>query len=412
MRRLILAVAVVAFVTSSAAALPTLVEVPTLEAGHSVGNAITPDGKYVGGQGPTMGFVWDAGNGTRQPWGGSYLGKVTGIGYRTPAAAPQELVIHASDGGWHGMPASTDVNHMLWSKRRRTYFPTSAAAPSFGPYNTLGGNTTSDRAYAALWHDAGGGTHRLYIDTMYSNPWAWEIDSKDAPTEAQVRGCSSTGLAVGYRKDGSGVKTAYAGQDLENPPNAAASTPSFGWVPGLAAGQQCELYDAADNAIRGTTGRVGGFSRVADARTGMFPFIHDFATTVSSELPAILPGEDKATNGVVYGVAPDGQYAVGMDYSLGMELAVLWNLTDANPANWTALDLTQFAIDNGILGNFTGNLRRGTAMGYNAQGQPVITGRGITYNPTEYHAFVLTVPEPATLAFLALGGLALLRRRR
>ena len=396
MRRLILALAVVAFVTSGAMGA-SLIEIPSLEAGHVVGTSITPDGKYVGGEGPTKGFVWDAVNGTRQPWGGSYCGKVTGIGYRQPVGGPQELIVQASDGGWHSMPASTDGG-INWSKRRRTFFPTSNVAPSWGPYNTLGGNTTSDKAYASAWWNSNG-THVLYVDEMKGNPWTWAVEAKNSPTEAQMRGTSSTGLSVGYRKTASG-KEGYKGQ------YTGLGGLSASWVAGMS-GNLGQLYDVADDASR-----AGGFGPTGDARTGNHAYVVDIATEVANELPALNPGQDYATNGVVYGMAPDGKYAVGMDYSNGMELAVLWNLTDANPANWTVLDLTAFASANGILGNFTGNLRRATAVGYNAQGQPVITGRGITYLPTEYHAFALTIPEPATLSFLALGGLALLRRRR
>jgi uncharacterized protein (TIGR03382 family) len=289
---------------------------------------------------------------------------------------------------------------VTWSKRRRTFFPNSNSAPSFGPYNTLGGNTTSDKAYAALWWQSGG-TYRQYVDEMSGNPWTWQIDSKDAPTEAKMHGCSSTGLAVGYRKDAIGKQAYQCQYDGDGGLAASWATPDLGG--------QSVLYDVADDASR-----VGGFSQVSDARTGWFPYVLDKGTGIATELPLLSPGADYATNGVVYGMAPDGQYAVGMDYSTGVELAVLYNLKDANPGNWTVLDLTAFASANGVLGNFTGNLRRATAMGYTTNpGKPVITGRGIVYEPaTEYHAFALTIPEPATLSFLALGGLALLRRRR
>jgi len=82
------------------------------------------------------------------------------------------------------------------------------------------------------------------------------------------------------------------------------------------------------------------------------------------------------------------------------------------------IDLTNYAIANGILDGFTGNLRRGYSVGVNELGQPVITGMGVYYAPGSTVAltrgFVMTmdIPEPGTMAFLVLGGLALLRRRR
>lgn len=60
------------------------------------------------------------------------------------------------------------------------------------------------------------------------------------------------------------------------------------------------------------------------------------------------------------------------------------------------LDLTGWTLD--------------TAYGISADG---LTFVGYGYNPSgDTEAWVATVPEPATIILLALGGLALLRNRR
>jgi hypothetical protein len=169
------------------------------------------------------------------------------------------------------------------------------------------------------------------------------------------------------------------------------------------------LWDIADD------GSYAGGQSPQTGKTGMWAYVRDMTNGNVFELPTANPSAAFASNSIVYGMSPDGNYAVGMDFTgAGIEKAVLWNLNDPNPANWTVLDLTQFAIDEGILGPFTGNLRRAIAMGLNAQGQPVITGVGFapTLDGAGWTGFVLTVPEPTSLVLLALGGLALMRRRR
>jgi hypothetical protein len=68
---------------------------------------------------------------------------------------------------------------------------------------------------------------------------------------------------------------------------------------------------------------------------------------------------------------------------------VLWDTGDANPANWTVLDLTERAAAEGILGGFVA-LNRALSIGTNTVGDPVITGWG-AYGDGNRRAFVMVV---------------------
>lgn len=83
-----------------------------------------------------------------------------------------------------------------------------------------------------------------------------------------------------------------------------------------------------------------------------------------------------------------------MDYTLGGERAVLWDLADLDSIIET--DLGQFAADNDILGNFTtaNPLRRAYAVGVTPEGTPVVTGRGVVEDGLGgyvHHGFVVYV---------------------
>jgi hypothetical protein len=74
---------------------------------------------------------------------------------------------------------------------------------------------------------------------------------------------------------------------------------------------------------------------------------------------------------------------------------VLWDTGNANPANWTVLDLTERAAAEGILGNFT-VLYRAFSIGTNSAGNPVITGVGMYDDGAGLYnrAFVMVVGTP------------------
>lgn len=402
------AVLAVTLGSSLVLAQPSLVAIPKVTNAQTgavqVGTlptSITPDGVYVGGTaglgfgsgGMNTGFVWDAVNGSRHPIAGGYQDSVNGIGYRYPAAGGQELLIGGANAGWQSMNTSTDGG-MTWAKNRRTN--THAYA---GGSNTVSGSGTGDKSFATFFTPAST-TPNLYVDAWNDLGWASAPDLKGTTTESAVNGVSDAGVAVGRRK----VSNVYNNYVLTYE-NDGGLTAVF--TAGLDGTNVGSLWDIADNGTY-----AGGMSPVSDGRPGEFAYIRDMSDGSVIELPNLGGATLGGTNSIVYGMAPNGEWAVGMDHTNGLELAVLWDLRDLN--NITVTDLTAFATNAGILGPFTGNLRRGYAIGINGLGEPVITGIGFaeSLEASGWTGFVMTVPEPTSLLLLGLGGLALMRRRR
>lgn len=394
MKRALGFVAVLA-VASTAMAAPMLVDIPVV-AGQtgSEGRSITPDGMYVGGNSGSTGFVWSAANGTRQPVAGGYQQAVDGIGYWSDGVTTK-LVIEGKNDSSQSLNMSADGG-LTWTKVRRTgttYYGsglnrvagTSSGGVVFGTYQT--------------------GASVLCMDANNGSGFAAGFPAtKSNPGESAINGVSNAGVAVGARKESGGtvfqtVKYWYDGDAglswdyLKSPDGAHTGV----------------LYDIADDGSV-----AGGYGAVA-GKTGWYAFINDLSTNTATELPG-LGGSNVSTttNSIVYGVAPNGDYAVGMDYSFGNEKAVLWDLRDMG--NITAIDLSAFAAEQGILGSFVngvaGNaLRRGYAVGINGEGNPVVTGYGYSSLNSGWTGYVLTVPEPTSVLFLFIGGLFLVRRR-
>ncbi len=102
------------------------------------------------------------------------------------------------------------------------------------------------------------------------------------------------------------------------------------------------------------------------------------------------------------GVSADGSTVVGWSNSALGDEAFIWDTASGMQrlqdvlVNDHGLDLTGWRLD--------------SANGISDDGLTIV-GKG--YNPSGYHeAWIATIPEPVTLSLLALGGLALLRRRR
>lgn len=403
-RTLIVAVAM-GLVASTGMAATLLQIAPLGTATSSDARAITPDGLYVvghdGGTTADRAFYWTAAGGTQGPMlAGSYLSQATGIAYRTnPISGAQELMVGGKQSsGQVGLFRSTDAG-ATWTRP----FGTSGAAPTNGAGNIVGGGSpTSDQT----WISWGEGTSALSITSASGDPVVTATSTKSVTQKSQIWGVSNTGRAAANRRDTSSI---YQNMWLGYVTGGGTATQNF------FAGLDGTLHGVAFS-MSGDGTKVFGHSPITTDTVNNYGYKRDIAGATTTALPELVGTGGSTSRAIPYGASADGNYAVGMQY-LGMEKAVLWyNLNDPNPANWGALDLTQYAIDHGILGEFTGNLRRAYSIADIGGGQVTIVGMGVAYatgtTVALVRGFVMTIPEPATLTFLALGGLAMLRRRR
>ncbi len=183
-------------------------------------------------------------------------------------------------------------------------------------------------------------------------------------------GIGATGAAVGSRVNGA-VRSNYR-MDF-NP----AGSPYNAYFNGLntVAGQtqQGEAFDVSDNGLY-----VAGWSGLGTDSANSYAYKATFAGTVwqsTSQLPVTGLETGSTAKTVAYGISPDGRWVVGGSYQ-GIYHAMLWDTGDANPANWTYIDLWNYATSRGILDGWT-NLQRGWSVGVNALGEPVVTGEGV-----------------------------------
>jgi hypothetical protein len=403
MKRMLIVAALVAVVAAPAMAVSISLYTiaPLGTATSSQGTAITNDGKYVvgydGGGTSDRSFLWTATGGTSGPLlAGSYMSTATGVAYRkNPISGAKELMIGGKmSSGQVGMFRSTDMG-ATWTRP----YATAGSAPGTGASNSVGGNMSSDNAWLG-WAE---GTTSYSISHVAGDPTTSDTSTKSVTQKNQIWGVSNTGRAAADRKDAGGIY-----QNLW-----------LGYVTGGGTATQ-NFFAGLDGTLHGVPGSMSGDGTAVfgqSPKTGDTVNNYGYKYVVGGSTTALpeLPGTGGSTSrAFLYGASEDGNFAVGMQY-VGMERAALWyNLNDPNPAHWRVLDLTDWATANlpGSMGAFTGNMRRAYSVGVNAQGAPVITGMGWSNELAATRGFVITVPEPATMAFLALGGLALLRRRR
>jgi len=414
MKRMIIIAATVAIVASSAMAaklgFASLDQIPPIApATDSSGRALTSDGKYVVGLTDAKGFSWEVGSATAPiaiVGGGAWtFTTATGLGYRNVGGVKQ-LVAHGMSAGYSSTVYSTDGGGTWLQGMRATVGV--GSAPGIGAASTLGALGVDDSWYTG-WKSDNTASPTIYVEKVAGSPPALvSRDTKGTTQTSGVTGTSGTGKAVGMRK-GDGTNNYNTRWQYNGTGGATQSY--FNGLSGNSFGQAW--------AVSADGNKIFGMSAVSGGRTGNWPYMRDEVANTIVELPRTGAVSGSVTNALPYCASADGHYAAGMDYQ-GMERAVLWDTQ-----KMTVLDLTTWAIGAGFIpttgiggpnAGFMGNLRRGYSVGVNADGHPVVTGQGVWYDAGSTVAytrgFVLTVPEPATVGFLALGGLALLRRRR
>jgi len=396
MKRLILITALLAVVTSGAYAYNvSIVAIQGTAGGATNARAMSNDGRYVGGSNndPTgAGFFpiyWDA---QTQTATNRYLAR--GTGYLT--GIDWESSGKVGLGGWGGNVGrggnSVPMALAMGTLRDHTN-ATSAGEP--GAYNSVA--ATSDGADAWL-----AGTRQA---TKGNEGYLWKTNNTSVmmPTRTITGGggrlllesCAAVGVnarAVGHDSGFGGsdravwADTAGNAQAIPLVPNGPGRGMGFGISPD---GEKFSGYMYPDPAI---TLKVQGFIWTrGDANAVMLK-------------PAGGDAEIANEQSVAYDVTADG-----------MAVGYTWRNDTSNdgciwlPGDLVAKRLLDWLPTKGV--NVTGwsDLSTAVSIASLGSGWYAITGDG-TYNGGARGYYIL-VPEPGTMAFLVLGGLALLRRR-
>jgi len=400
MKRMVIVAAAMAIVASSAMAASLIRVDPVGTNTASAVWAITNDGAWATGHGVgntnDRAFVYRVSDGftITNIVAGSYLVSGTGIGYRTVSGTKYLVAGGKQSSAQIGMFQTSD-NGTTWARP----WGSSGSAPSTAGYNSVGGSGANDTAWM-VWAE---GTSSYSLTRIYDATSG--TATKSVAQSGYVQGVSDTGRGACARKDTTGTKRSLY-LDFTSDGGTAAEN--------YIANSIGNNYGQA-TSVAGNGSVVFGQAPIVAGGTTNFPY----AKTVGGSfvnLP-LLPGSTGSVSlGYPYGASEDGNAACGMDYA-GKELAAVW--WRSNNGTWMVTDLTDLATSLGILDGFTGNLRRAYTMGTDpVTGHYVVAGMGVYYAPGSTVAltrgFIMTLPfpEPATMAFLALGGLALLRRRR
>lgn len=353
--------------------------------------ALSPDGRYVVGFNGTFstsgtgGYLYDIVNQTLRTnvttADAATAAGLTGAGYRVYNGQTQ-LVLDGWCAGWHANFMSTDGGATWAVKRQDTNL---GSVPGGAAANSLAG-TDTDAFYATLRHHSSNSGNPIYVGKA-TGAWpmtpSWDVKGIPSGITAAMNGVSATGRAVGYRNDATGARNNYA---LEW---NGTGTPGNWFFNGMDGSTKGEAFciSADGTIVFGRSPKPGGGGTNFGYRA-----VLDGPGSVQSirELPG-FPDSTGSTNLVVpYGCTLDGKFVAGMNYR-SAERAVLWDVSDPNPARWTVLDLTDFAAANGVLGTFT-RLSRAYGIATNAAGNFVIAGIGADGANTR--AFVMTLTPP------------------
>lgn len=238
----------------------------------------------------------------------------------------------------------------------------------------------------------------------------WSLKYGGATTAAgTVQGISANGIAVGEMRANFGsysnIRRAYIHDQ-------------FGvlLLPGDAGNPE---QRAQGYGISADGRAAAGLYRPSTASTFEYPaFWKDPTGTGSWSFQALGRLATFTSSSVAYAVDDTGLFVVGHEYPgpAAGETSAFWNTSILDGTGKPAVNLTKdYMASRGVdVSNWVA-LRR-TYSVTTVNGTTYIVGDGVWSDDggvTSYtRGFVAVFPEPATLGFLALGGLALLRRRR
>lgn len=391
--------AVILMMTAGALAAPVFTEVPPWTGPSNAGatftgertdiRAMTPDGTYLvgnctgldnGSTPATYGVIWDATNGSRKVLSsdGALATTCTGADYRIVDGSTQ-LVVAGLSAGWATAWFSNDGG-ISWLKKARA--TNVGSSPSLANGNTLRG-TSTDVAYF-IWKD-GDKYHYTSMVVGTTNPPSLTNTPKSISSgKMLMNSVANTGRVAGRRYDSAAP---YLITLFEYPPAGGNQTQ----LPGLDGTLRGEVW-----AVNADGTQLFGISPVSDGRAGNWPFkmvisgVHPNVTQVSiNELPTYPDTAGSTSNGLPYGASADGTFACGMNYR-GQERAVLWDLRDAEPANWKVYDLTSYLAASGNLGSFS-RLNRAHTVAVNAN-DVVVAGIGVLSTTGKTTGWCLRIP--------------------
>jgi hypothetical protein len=185
-----------------------------------------------------------------------------------------------------------------------------------------------------------------------------------------------------------------------------------GWVTDLA--EDVAALDALGTtwSVIGATGGVGGVDVLTNTgmtltggveiylSDGVTLFATDYAKFWSSDV-TLTPNADPTKRDYTLGLTETGQWT-----GAAVQTGLTNNGTDTNPITWVGHELNGA---DGTIGH------GGADDGYNTSSSPwygADAGWANTWGATPLFAISGVIPEPATMSLLAIGGIALLRRKR